>query len=268
MVRRFILKEHTRDVAVAAVYLIFLGVVLAAFFRSPSPSALPTYLLLLLFWAFGVLDEVLRRRYRTAYRLLMDGCDGAGALEQLDVLDKRDLLKGYRVRSVLLRGLALIDLGRVGEARALLLGHGKALSRAADSRFALCYLMFWCDMLERNLGRLKETYQTLTQFYEYSGSSARRQGVTPTSRRMVAGCFHFANRQYPEAERQFAAVPLDALSSRDRAWYAVFRARLARHAKDAAAEQSWLEQARALAPQYPCVREYPAPQAAEGSNAP
>lgn len=268
MFRRLILKERTRDVAVAAVYLIFLGVVLAAFFRSPGLSALPTYLLLLLFWAFGVLDEVLRRRYRSAYRLLMDSCDCAGALEQLDALDKRDLLKGYRVRSVLLRGLALIDSGKVGEARALLLAHGKVLSRLADSRFALCYVMFWCDMLERNLGRLKETYQTLVQFYEHGGAFARRQTVMPNSQRMVAGCFHLTNRQYPEAERQLAAVPQDTLSNRDRAWYAVFRAQLARHAKDAAAEQTWLAQAQALAPHYPCVREYPAPQAAEGSTAP
>ena len=63
-------------------------------------------------------------------------------------------------------------------------------------------------------------------------------------------------------------MPQDALSNRDRAWYAVFRARLSRHAKDAAAEQAWLEQARALAPHYPCVRDYPASQAAEGSTAP
>ncbi len=258
MFRKLMLGERTRDAAVAAVYLIFLGAVIYAMIRSFSPAALPTYALLLLFWCFGVLDEILRRHYRTAYTLLMNGCEPSAALVALDGLDRWDLLRGYRTRSVLLRALALVDLGRQEEGRQLLLKHGKSLSRQADSRFALCYLMFWCDMLDRNMGRMKETYQTLLQFYEASGRGplARPQSVVPTSRKVVSGLFHLTGRQYTEAERQLSAVPQDQLSNRDRVWYFVSRAKLCHHAKDAAAERTWLEQARAIAPDYPCVAEY------------
>lgn len=257
MFRKLMLKDRTRDLAVAVVYLIFLAAVVYAFVKDPAPASIPAYTLLLLFWVFGILDEVLRRSYRAAYQLLMERCNPTEAMAQLDVLDRRDLLKGYRVRSVLLRGLALIDLGRVKEARELLFAHAKPIGRSVDSRFALCYLMFWCDMLDRDLGKLKETYETLTQFYEAGGGGkARRQGLMPTSRKMLAGCYHLANRQYAEAEKQLAAVPQGELANRDKAWYTVFRAQLARHAKDGEAESRWLSQARGLAPKYPCVADY------------
>ncbi|SBV92350.1 exported hypothetical protein [uncultured Eubacteriales bacterium] len=269
MFRKLMLKDCTRDAAVAAVYLIFLAAVVYAFAKDPTPASVPAYAVLLLFWAFGVLDEALRRSYRSAYQLLMESCDPIGAMAQLDVLDRRDLLKGYRVRSALLRGLALIDSGRVKDARELLLAHAKPISRSADSRFALCYLMFWCDLLDRDLGKLKETYQALAQFYEAGGSGrARRQGLLPTSRKVLAGCYFLANRRYAEAEEQFAAVPQGDLANRDKVWYAVFRSRLARHGKDAAAEGRWLAQAEALAPRYPCVLEHRPIETAGEGNAP
>lgn len=254
MFRKLILKEKGRDIAVAVVYLLFLVVVAYAFYNAPSPAAIPTYLLLLFFWAFGVLDEVLRRSYRAAYKYLTEDCDAERALGMLDTLDRRDFLKGYRVRSVLLRGLALIDKGQVKEAREQLLGEAKRLTRAADSRFSLCYLIFLCDAQQRDLPQLKETYKTLCQFFE--AGLGRKQGVVPSSRKMLAGCFYLTLRQYDEAEEQLRTVPLDVLSNRDRAWYAILRAQIARHDKEPAAEQEWYEKATALAPCCAWVREY------------
>ena len=217
---KLIQAEKLRRILVSVFYAAAAAVLIYLAADAQTVEGRARYLCLLVLFPFGIYYEILRYLYARANELIYTACDAEGCLRLAEKAEKADFTHQFRIQICYLKGFALLDLNRSGEAEQVLEQEaGTELTAKRKLDFEYNYLMFQLAAVRNDRKELKAYYEKICRIFNLG---RRINNGVKSLEAVIRGTYLTLTRQYQQAEKAFDIVRIQDLKRREQAYYCYY----------------------------------------------
>ena len=252
--RKLILGEKMRLFMMFVLFVVFVIYSFQFVMDQESTTNIVLSLIFLVFVSFFFLiSEVLRFIYQKATKNLIMLCNPKRAEYYIKMLQKFDIIKGYKTSILVFYTLMYLDLG---DYEALEKHIDTPVFQSPSLKLIHDYNKFYLALHKNDFEQATQYFRQITDAYAKKDKKKRKALKTVYSYQMIAADYYLAKKNFTKAEMNLKGIDENFLNFRERTYYYIAYAKFYHEKGNVQKEQSYLEQAKAINDTYHHVINY------------